>query len=66
MTSFQKNIGYFPFLPYGVSVDIVKVHHMGSEEVATVRGLSMRLTSRVSYPEPSGLNLGHFYSAIML
>ena len=39
---------------------------MGSEGVATLRGLSMWLRSGVSYPKSSGLNSAQFYNAVVL
>ena len=60
---FLKENGIFSFLSYHIFIDIVMVHHMESQGVATVRGLSMRLRNRVSYPKPFGLNSVHFYSA---
>lgn len=67
MSSFIKeNTRFSTFLPCHILIDIVEVCLMGSEGVATLRGLCVRLKSGVSCPKPCGLNSVQCSSAVTL
>lgn len=62
----RENMRFSTFLPCHILIDIVEVCLMGSEGMATLRSLCVRLKSGVSYPKPCGLNSVQCSSAIIL